>query len=253
MKKNKTNIAILGLGEVGFAIKKLVDQKHNTFVREIDSDEVAGQSIDIVHICIPYTSKFNSIVIDFINETKPDLAIINSTVKPGTTESIYKMTKADIVHAPILGVHPNLYDYLFKFTKFIGPVNESAYKKAKNHFEDLGVKTKRFNSPRETELAKTLSTTYYGWNIIFEKWVHKLCQDNQLDFDNVYTQYNQNYNQGYQEELPEVTRPVLKHHRGEIGGHCVIPNAQIIQDWIKDDFTKFILEQNKILGQTSKS
>jgi hypothetical protein len=142
-----------------------------------------------------------------------------------------------------------LFDYFTRFTKFIGPVNIESYKLAKNHFENLGIETEKFNSPDETELAKILSTTYYGWNIIFQKWVFSLCQKDGLDFENVYTKYNQNYNQGYQDILPHVVRPVLKHHEGEIGGHCVIPNAEIIQDWIQDDFTNFLLTQNKKLSK----
>jgi hypothetical protein len=38
---------------------------------------------------------------------------------------------------------------------------------------------------------------------------------------------------------------VLKHMPGPIGGHCIIPNAKILNHWLKDSFTKFILEQNQ--------
>src|SRR5690606_20739003 len=98
---------------------------------------------------------------------------------------------------------------------------------------------------KDTEFAKILCTTYYGWNIIFEKWIHSLSQEHNLNFDQIYTKYNKFYNQGYQESLPHVVRPVLAHHQGEIGGHCVIPNAQILHDSINDDFTKFLLTQNQ--------
>jgi hypothetical protein len=246
------NIGILGLGEVGGAIKKLCLKKHQVFVREMSFDEIGDNKIDLLHVCIPYTDKFNDIVIKLIKDLKPKLTIINSTIKPGTTELIFKKTKLPIVHAPIDGVHPHLYEYLFKFTKPIGGIDEKSYKLAKKFFEELGVKTIKFDSPLETELAKVLSTTYYGWNIIFEKWVNDLCGAKKANFDQVYTEYSNIYNQGYAKELPNVRRPVLGHKDGEIGGHCVIPNAIIINGWIKDEFTKFLLDQNKKLSKKSK-
>jgi UDP-N-acetyl-D-mannosaminuronate dehydrogenase len=240
-------IGILGLGEVGSAIKKLVSAKHEVFVRELTFDEIGDKQLDILHICIPFNDKFNSIVAPLIKQTQPKLTIIDATVKPGTTQALHQKTGLNLVHAPIDGVHPHLYEYLFKFTKPIGPVNEASYKLAKKHFQELGVKTIRFNSPMETELAKALSTTYYGWNIIFEKWTHQLCTKLEVDFNQVYTEYNQIYNEGYAQELPNVRRPVLAHKTGEIGGHCVLPNAEILQKMSPNDFTDFLLKQNKKL------
>lgn len=245
-------IGILGLGEVGSAIKKLVSKKHQVFVKDLDFDEIKSKKVHILHVCIPYTKKFIKSVTKTIKKTQPNLTIINSTVKPGTTQELHLLTKANLAHAPIMGVHPNLYEYLFKFTKFVGAVNKQSRTLAVKHFEDLGVKTKAFSSPTETELGKILSTTYYGWNILFQKWAHQLSSSSKAEFDQVYTQFNHNYNRGYGQELPHVVRPVLKHSPGEIGGHCVIPNATIIHDWLGDDFTKFLLDQNSLLGANSK-
>lgn len=246
------NIAIFGLGEVGSAIKKLVDAKHQSFIKELKYDHTKNQSIDILHVCIPFTSQFEKLVTSFIKTKQPNLTIINSTVKPGTTNSIHLKTGANLAHAPIDGVHPNLYDYLFKFTKPIGAVNPLSYRLTRDHFQKLGVKTAKFSSPLETELAKVFSTTYYGWNIIFQKWVHQVCQDQGADFANVYTRYNQFYNHNYKKEKPEVVRPTLRHHDGPIGGHCVIPNAQIINEWLSDEFSQFLLDQNQRLAKSSK-
>lgn len=261
------NIGILGLGEVGGAIKKLIGTKYSVFSRELTFDEIASHPIQILHICIPFTEKFELIVTGIIQELNPSLTIINSTVKPGTTQKIFHKLKTDIVHSPFMGVHPQkpkgqfihqtgcplpqMFDYFKKFPKVIGPVNSSSSNKADRHFKSLGLKTLIFDSPLETEMAKILDTTYYGWNIIFEKWVYQLCQQNHANFNQVYTQYNHLYNQGYRKDLPHVLRPNLQHHQGEIGGHCVIPNAQIIQDWVHDDFTQFLLKQNHKLARPS--
>ena len=62
-----------------------------------------------------------------------------------------------------------------------------------------------------------------------------------LDFDLVYTQANRTYNEGYEKlGKSEVKRPVLKHYPGSIGGHCIIPNAKILNDSLAD----LLLERN---------
>ena len=87
------------------------------------------------------------------------------------------------------------------------------------------------------ELAKLLDTTYYGYNILFAKYVNEMCQENDLDFDNVYTKPNKTYNSGYTElGKTNVIRPVLTPPDGEIGGHCVTQNFKLLpagklKDW----------------------
>src|SRR5690606_12705567 len=122
------------------------------------------------------------------------------TVKPGTSQEIHKKTKLHLIHTPFLGVHPlkpksefvhgegyTLFDYFTRFPKMIGPTSLESGKLAQKHFKSVGLRTEVFDSSMETELAKVLCTTYYGWNIIFEKWVHQVCQEHGVNFDQVYT------------------------------------------------------------------
>ena len=90
-----------------------------------------------------------------------------------------------------------------------------------------------------------MSTTYYAWNILFEKYLHQLSKKHKANFNQVYTKWNKIYNAGYKKTKPNVIRPILKHFPGPIGGHCLIPNVKILDKWLKDNFTKFILAQNK--------
>ena len=239
------NIGILGLGEVGQAIKKLCLEKHKVYCRDLKFDELKGKKIDILHVCIPYSKSFEKIVTKTIKELKPKLVIIDSTIAPGTTQNLYQKTKTLFAHAPVIGKHPRLYFYQKIFTKPIGAINQKAFKLTQKHFQELGVKTTRFDSPFESELAKLLETTYYSFNIIYEKWVHQLCQQKMANFNQVYALFNQIYNEGYRKILPNVIRPILKHQPGPIGGHCLIPNVKILKSWLKKDgFLTFILQQN---------
>ncbi len=233
MKNKKIYIVgILGIGKVGKAIYKLTKQYYRVLTKDINIDQLEKKSIDIFHVCIPYSTNFSKIVIQQILINKPKLVIIHSTIKPGTTRNIYNITKTLIVHSPIIGVHPKLYFYLFKFPAFIGPINKTAGQLAFNYFQKMRLKPFLFNNPEETELAKLLDTGYYGINIVFCKWVKELCDEYKLNFDNIYKRFNHAYNQGYANTLPNVQRPVLKPVLGPIGGDCIVPNGKILAKFI---------------------
>ena len=115
-------------------------------------------------------------------------------------------------------------------------------KEAAKFFTRIGVKTAIFEKSETTELAKILDTTYYGWNVVFVKEVKRLCDFLNLDFEEVYTAPNKDYNEGYKKlGKSNVVRPVLKPVQGKIGGHCLIPNCDLLNDWL----TKTIKRRNE--------
>lgn len=215
--------------------------------KDIHYDEIKSTKLEVLHVCIPYKSNFEKSVTDQIRKSKPELVIIHSTVKPGTTASIFKKTGIAIVHSPVMGTHPNLKRDILRFTKFIGPTSNISANLAQNHFKIIGIKTTFLKDSFETELAKLLDTTYYAWNIVFNKMVALICQDQKVNFKNVYTKFNLAYNKGYKMTKQNVLRPVLKFQKGPIGGHCVVLNAQILDQFKKTPLTDFILKFNKEL------
>lgn len=244
----RQTVGILGLGQVGRAIKKLASKKYIVYCRDLDSDQLKGKTIDTLHLCIPYSQQFIPISLKTISQSKPQLIIVNSTVKPGTTRQIYKQTNISIAHTPIMGVHPDLAKYQKMFTKVIGAVNDKSYRLVRAHWSALGAKKiVRFNGPEESELAKLLSTTYYLSDIIFNKVAKELAQKTKTNFNQVYTQFNRIYNQGYQQVNPNLSRQILKFMPGPVGGHCVIPNAEILDQAYHHPLIKFLLQYNSNL------
>lgn len=240
------HVGIVGMGEVGRAIQKLTRQHYKVFTKDLDHDTLTDEKIDLLHICIPYSSIFVEHVSTIIDQVSPACTLINSTIIPGTTRKVFKRTHTPIAHTPIMGVHPNLAKYQKVFTKVIGPINQTAWNIAKQHWQKLGApQIICFDSPEETELAKLLSTTYYGWNIMFNKEVKKLCNTAGCNFDHVYTKFNTIYNQGYAKTKPNVIRPVLDYVPGPIGGHCIISNAQLLEKELPNPITKAILSSNR--------
>ena len=221
-KKQAENIGILGFGEIGQAIAKFY---HNPKIKDLNRDD-GLKGVEILNVCIPYSEKFVSIVKKEIKKDRPKLTIIHSTVAPGTTKKI----GGSVVHSPIRGVHPKLYEGIKTFVKYIGADNQKAGRMAKKHLESLGIKTKIFTSAATTEMGKLLDTTYYGLCIAFHGEMKRMCDTLHLNFDSVATEFNSSYNKGYAKlGMPQVVRPVLKPPNPAIGGHCVVPNAKILK------------------------
>lgn len=241
----KAKIGVLGIGEVGKAIAGIFSKDFTVLKKDLTYDELGKNKVEVLHICLPYNNDFEKIVAGQAKINLPALIIIHSTVKPGTTQGIFDKTKIPTVHSPIMGAHPNLAKDLLIFTKIIGPTDKRSARLAVNHLEEVGIKTVVFNNSLESEISKLFDTTYYAWNIIFSKVLWKICQDKNLDFGNVYTRLNEVYNEGYSKSKPNVIRPILKYYPGPIGGHCIIPNVELLEKTIPSAISKIIIEENK--------
>ena len=224
-------IGIVGHGQVGQAVAKLYSETYTTktwfsFDKIQIYDPYQGMmddisDVDILNVCIPYTKDFVSIVKDL--PTPNWYTVIHSTVPVGTTEKFGHK----FLHSPVRGVHPNLYEGLKTFVKFIGG-DEQLAEAYSGHLKTLGVETYICKDAKTTELSKLADTTYYGLCIAFTSDMKKLCDEYDLDFMEVMTKYNNTYNEGYKKlGKPNVVRPVL-YPTDKIGGHCVIPNAKLL-------------------------
>jgi hypothetical protein len=220
---NKTAL-LVGYGEIG---KALHEYLKNRLVIDIQDEDKGHdvmnprESYDYLLVCIPYNGSFVNAVTQYIELAVPECIIIFSTVPIGTTK-IWD----DAVHIPIEGLHPNLLESIRKW-KFMVGYNK---KKAMNIALELLYAhkcTTIFNSDN-TEAYKLLSTTLYGLNIEFARMANDICEMKGLKFDG-WNEYNKNYNTLYTAlGFPEYTRYILYPPKGKIGGHCVLPNAEIL-------------------------
>lgn len=242
MKNKKLNVGILGIGEVGSSVLALVSAKHNAFIRDIDKDSMGDKKLDVLHVCIPYGNNFEEIVIQNIKRNNPALTIIESTIIVGTTENIFKTVKKPIVHSPIRGFHTTMIADIKKFVKFIGAIDKKYAKSAKEYYKTLGVNAQILSTPRETEIGKLLDTTYYALCIAWHQEMERFCKKYDINFEEAVTLFNKTYNQGYKESKPNVIRPVLA--PGFIGGHCLMPNIELLKKTFNSDFLKIIEESN---------
>ena len=95
MKKN----VVVGLGEIGYPILKLLSKKQPTVGYDINKGLMNNSKFktllntptSFLHVAIPVTSKFDSNILQLYKKFKPECIVIHSTISPGTTERIQKI------------------------------------------------------------------------------------------------------------------------------------------------------------------
>lgn len=215
---------ILGNGEVGKALQVILGCEVTDIMVAVDQEQY-----DVLHIAFPCRDKedFIKAVREYQDRFDPELTIIHSTVPVGTSYEL------DAVHSPVRGIHPNLEEGIRTFTKYFGGKHSADAAKI---FQEKGITCVTTEDSRDTEALKLLDTLQYGLNIMIQKEIYKFCVENDVDFHLAYKHANKTYNEGYTKlGKPEVVRPYLDQVKGGIGGHCVIPNAELLEMWIADE------------------
>jgi len=242
-------VLVVGLGEIGRSLFELLTESGKFEVYGWDVDRKKMQDIQqgdlpkkvgTLHVCYRCSiqEEFVNTTADYVRRFMPELTIINSTVPPGTTEKIYRLSGGHVVHSPVRGMHETregMKKYLLLLMKYIGGVDEKSAELARRHFEKLGLKTKVLRGPVETELAKLFETTYRAWMIACFQEMHRISRRLGADFDQV-TDFLED------DHRVRFDRPI--HFPGVIGGHCLIPNAELLLESYDSEFIRLILRSN---------
>jgi UDP-N-acetyl-D-mannosaminuronate dehydrogenase len=246
-------VLIIGLGEIGHTLFALYNEKKAEFaVYGLDLDEAKmrelNQSkskvpaqVDILQVALPCGNpeKFADVVDGYVKGYKPKLTIVNSTVPPGTTLKVADKCKCPIVHSPARGVHISAEHMVWemkRWPKYVGGATPQAAKAAQAHFEKLGLKVKVLKGCTETELAKIFETTYRAWMIACFQEMHRIARAFNADFNDTVDFLEDTHRQRYD-------RPVM--FPGYIGGHCLIPNTELLLKSYDSDFLRLILKSNE--------
>ena len=230
MKKD----VIAGLGEIGYPIFTLVNQAHpaigydkNEKIIPKSDDKITNFSIRFLHICIPYNEKFSQNVEELITKFNPEGVVIHSTISPKTTFHLQEKNQIPIIYSATRGVHKRMLDDLKKYVKFFAIENNAPRREfAINEFSTLmkncGIKSKQVSSPITLELSKIIcDTSYYGWLINYAQISKMISDKYHVDYDEMWT---------FADEIHENLGNRPKMFPGFIGGHCVIPNLELINE-----------------------
>ena len=222
---------ILGMGEMGETLfDLLVDRKFDCIGIDLEDSKCKNytenkiiENPQYLHVCLPgELEKFTDIVIEWINKIKNiQVVVIHSTVKPGTTKSIQERSSIPILFSPVRGVHRRFLDDIKKYTKFISFDNKEINSEIKKDLENRFEKVEWMSTTKTAELAKILvDTTYYGWLINYAQITKMICEKENVDFDEMWK---------FADEIHENLGNRPKMFPGIIGGHCVIPNLNLVE------------------------
>jgi UDP-N-acetyl-D-mannosaminuronate dehydrogenase len=233
---NKTqNVVVAGLGEVGKPLYELLSKYHKVTGVDVSPPATKIPDVDVLHICFPFQIK------DFIGETaryialyEPKLTVINSTVTVGTTRAVAERTGTPVAYSPVRGKHATMLQHLMHYTKFVGALDAATADAAAKHFASAGLKTKTLSSPEATEIAKLTETTYFGLIIAWAQEVERYADQTGQNYEEIISFYD---------EIPFF--PPVKYFPGVIGGHCVMPNIELLQKRFRSDILGAIQSSNR--------
>ena len=223
-----------GLGEIGKPIFTLISKYVKTLGYDknpklipISNKKYADLPTRFLHICIPYNKSFNSGIKKLTAKFSPRGIIIHSTIQPKITSELQSKFDIPIIYSATRGVHKRMSYDLRRYTKFFAiEKNAPNAKWASSQFsllmKKVGVKTKRMSNPLTLELAKIVcDTSYYGWLINYAQLSNLVAKQYSVNYDEMWE---------FSDEIHKFLGNRPKLYPGFIGGHCVIPNLELIHN-----------------------
>jgi len=230
---------VAGLGEIGSPILQLISKAVPVVGYDINEKLMDIKKFKkyekletrFLHVCIPFTKNFVSNIISLYKKFVPNGIVIHSTISPDTTTKLQSKLPIPIIYSATRGVHKRMLYDLKRYTKFYA-VEPSALRAnwAASSYEELmkkcGVKTKRMSKPIALELAKiVVDTSYYGWLITYAQLSNMIALENKVNYDEMWS---------FADEIHKFLGNRPKMFPGFIGGHCVIPNLDLIHNQTLD-------------------
>ena len=231
MKKD----VVAGIGEIGKPILKLLSKQNITVGFDLNPDLMDQRKFkryknlqtSFLHITIPVTGKFINNVLKLDKKFQPECIVIHSTIKPGTTKKLQEKLSIPVIYSATRGIHKRMIYDLKRYTKFF-VISENAprSKWASSRFVKLmkrcGIKTKKMSKPETLELAKIIcDTSYLGWLVNYAQLSNRIAIQYGIDYDEMWS---------FSDEIHKFLGNRPKMYPGYIGGHCVIPNLNLINN-----------------------
>jgi len=241
---------VAGLGEVGKPLLKLLSKQDITIGFDLNSELIDKRKSEkyknlqtsFLHIAIPMTNKFIDNVLKLEKKFKPECIVIHSTIKPGTTKKLQGKLSIPVIYSATRGVHKRMVRDLKRYTKFFAisknaPRSKWASLKFIKLMKKCGIKTKKMSKPETLEFAKIIcDTSYLGWLVNYAQLSNRIAIQNGIDYDEMWS---------FSDEIHKFLGNRPKMYPGYIGGHCVIPNLDLLNNEtlnliseMNNDFTK---------------
>lgn len=229
---------VIGVGQIGSAVTAVLSEKYDVLTLDITPESIKSK-IDVLHICFPYSEDFIKEVRKYRTKFKPKLIIIYSTVPIGTTKKI-----KHAVHSPVEGKHPRLATSVRVGLRWIGYNDREDKILAQNIWRPITL-CESVPSSDWTEFLKLASTSKYGINIVWADYMDRVSKELDMPYDYV-KEWDHSYNDLYSRLRMKGNRKyILDPPQGEIGGHCVVPNAKLLNEQFPSQMLYKIIEMEQ--------
>jgi len=226
---------VAGIGEIGKPILKLLSKNNIVVGFDLNPDLMDERKFEryqnlktsFLHIAIPVRGKFINNVLKLCKKFQPECIVIHSTIKPGTTEELQGKLTIPVIYSATRGVHKRMIYDLKRYTKFFvisasAPRGKWASTTYVKMMKQCGIKTKKMSKPETLELAKIIcDTSYLGWLVNYAQLSNMIAIQHGVDYDEMWS---------FSDEIQEFLGNRPKMFPGIIGGHCVIPNIDLIDN-----------------------
>lgn len=253
----ETKDVVAGLGEIGKPIFQLISRIFPVIGYDLNSKLIPKKNFTkyskldtrFLHVCIPFNKNFHSNVLSLNKKFEPKGIIIHSTISPNTTSILQKELSIPVIYSATRGVHKRMLSDLKRYTKFYSiesdaPQSNWASSTYSKLMKKCKVKTKKMSSPLTLELAKiVVDTSYYGWLINYAQISNMIAKKHEVNYDEMWT---------FSDEIHKFLGNRPKMFPGFIGGHCVIPNLELIDENTLKIIDKINLDYAKILKKPKK-
>lgn len=227
---------IIGAGQVGSALYENLKGHYETHIRDVNEYPLEG--VRVLQICFPDHDGFHKTTLKYIEQYKPQLTIINSSVSVGTTAKCGD----DIIYSPVRGRHPKLAEEMKKYAKFVSGHDKDQVSLAAGYFMKTGWKVIKSDCPDSIEFMKLISNVHMGLEIAWRQEVQRMLEHFGIS-ERDYDRWEDSYRDGYFEcQDLNLIRPRMNPNK--IGGHCVRQCTEILKDQFESKALEFILKSD---------
>jgi UDP-N-acetyl-D-mannosaminuronate dehydrogenase len=233
-------VVVAGLGEVGRPLMNILERTYRCAGIDIDPFTIE-EPVSVLHICYPFQiPRFVQVTANYMRRLRPQLTILHATVPPGTTRQVEEeLPGSPLAFSPVRGKHVRMEQDMMRYNKFVAASTPGAQAAAVEHLGGAGFKTATFPSPEIGELAKLLETTYLGVLIAWAQEMERLAAQYGGSFRDV---------NAFIEEIDFLPSQVFP---GVIGGHCVMPNIELLRSRVESSFLDLVVQSNSLKAQTA--
>lgn len=227
-------VIVAGLGEVGRPLLRILNRCYDCVGVDLAPVQVSDPC-SVLHICYPYqVQDFVGMTTAYIERYKPGLTVINSTVAIGTTRAVQERVGCRVAYSPVRGKHARMEQEMLSYQKFVAGTDAHAAELAAAHFAHAGFKVSLFSCPEAGELSKLIETTWLGILVGWAQDIERMAAQFRISYDEI------------NEFIKEIEYLPSNVFPGHIGGHCVMPNIELLKMAVASAFLDAVVDSNEL-------